>query len=476
MAKLPGTVFTFRAIDNLTRLLGGSRHQICQRSSKKSDSAAVGESLAQDACEETHCKAPKPHDKMHFTKALSKWPCPSSTGPVPAYRILSPTGKLLHPGGRHGSTSDGVKFDPYLDELLQDHKKCLDIYKAMVMSHHLDHILYNAQRQGRISFYMTNFGEEATVIGSAAALDISDPIFAQYREVGALLYRGFGLNNIMNQVMGNIHDLGKGRQMPVHYGSKDLNYFTISSPLATQIPQASGAAYAVKNYNSQNSESKRTIACYFGEGAASEGDFHAGLNFAATLKCPVVFICRNNGYAISTPIQDQYTGDGIGSRGPGYGIQHTYRVDGNDVFAVYEAVARARQIAINDNVPVLIEAITYRVGHHSTSDDSTIYRSKEEVDSWVEQTDPILRLKTWLCENGAWNEEQDVKLVEEIKNQVRETFHAASKFKRPSIDEMFTDVYDVIPWHLQEQKEELERLLQKYPDSSSHQHWAEHHK
>ena len=156
--------------------------------------------------------------------------------------------------------------------------------------------------------------------------------------------------------------------MPVHYGSKDLHFQTISSPLTTQLPQASGSGYAFRLDGED-----RVAMCYFGDGAASEGDFHAALNFAATLKSQTIFFCRNNGYAISTPVSDQYKGDGIVSRGPGYGI-HSIRIDGNDLFAVYQATKEARELCVSKQVPVLIEAMTYRVGHHSTSDDSTRYR------------------------------------------------------------------------------------------------------
>lgn len=141
---------------------------------------------------------------------------------------------------------------------------------------------------GRISFYMTNYGEEASHIGSAAALNNEDVVFAQYREAGVLLWRGFTLQQFVDQCYGNNDDVGKGKQMPIHYGSKELNFITISSPLATQMPQAVGSAYALKGKN-------RITVCYFGDGAASEGDAHAAFNFAATLECPIIFFCRNNG-------------------------------------------------------------------------------------------------------------------------------------------------------------------------------------
>lgn len=140
--------------------------------------------------------------------------------------------------------------------------------------------------------------------------------------------------------------------MPIHYGSKPLNFVTISSPLATQIPQAAGAAYALKGQN-------RVVVCYFGEGAASEGDAHAAFNFATTLASPVIFFCRNNGYAISTPSAEQYRGDGIAGRGAGYGM-NSLRVDGNDALAVYNATRYAKEYALKESKPVLIEALTYR--------------------------------------------------------------------------------------------------------------------
>jgi 2-oxoisovalerate dehydrogenase E1 component alpha subunit len=244
----------------------------------------------------------------------------------------------------------------------------LNAYRHMVLLNVMDTILYDVQRQGRISFYMTNYGEEASHLGSAMALDSNDTVYGQYREVGVLLHRGFSLDDIMNQCYSNSKDYGKGRQMPDHYGAKHLNFQTISSPLATQIPQvcalvdfvvdefcrfysvlflsakAAGAAYAFKMTGQKN----KVAACYFGEGAASEGDFHAALNFAATLECPVLFFCRNNGYAISTPTHEQFRGDGIVSRAPGYGM-HSIRVDGNDFFAVYNATKAARDYAVKNN-------------------------------------------------------------------------------------------------------------------------------
>ena len=189
-----------------------------------------------------------------------------------------------------------------------------------------------------------------------------------------------------------------GKQMPIHYGSKDLNIVTVSSPLTTQVPQASGAGY---NFRVRGDD--RIAVTYFGEGAASEGDFHPALNFAATLRCQTLFFCRNNMYAISTPIDDQYAGDGIAARGVSYGIP-TIRVDGNDIFAVYAATKAARELIMREKRPALIEAVSYRVGDHSTSDFSQRYRGEEEMQKWTDLLakfgNPIQRLEKYLTKRG----------------------------------------------------------------------------
>ncbi|KAI9304380.1 thiamine diphosphate-binding protein [Cunninghamella echinulata] len=322
----------------------------------------------------------------------------------------------------------------------------------------MDHVMYEAQRQGRFSFYMTTFGEEA-LIGVPAALDFKDMIHGQYREAYALLYRGFSLSDCMNQCFSNADDKGKGKQMMVHYASEECNFQAISSPLGTQIPQAAGVGYAFK----LNPNNDRCSVCFFGEGAASEGDFHAGMNMAATLKAPVIFICRNNGYAISTPTSEQYKGDGIASRGVGYGMD-TIRVDGNDFLAVYNATKAARQIALTENKPVLIEAMTYRVGHHSTSDDSTKYRDRKEVEHYKVSDNPIHRFRRYLEKKNYWSQQQEDDLQAKVKQQVMDAFKKAEFRKKPKVDELFNDVYDELPPHLIQQKNELFQLMKKYPE------------
>ncbi|CAL5223012.1 g5463 [Coccomyxa viridis] len=338
-----------------------------------------------------------------------------------------------------------------------DKELALRMYTSMVKLQTMDVIFYEAQRQGRFSFFMTSNGEEATAIGSAAALLAEDHVFSQYREHGVLLYRGFSFLDMANQCFGNVRGHGKGRQMPIHYGSKALNFQTVSAPLATQMPHAVGAAYALKMQGQ-----KAVVAVYFGEGAASEGDFHAALNFAATLSAPVLFICRNNGWAISTPATEQYRGDGIAGRGPSYGIP-SIRVDGGDAQAVYNATLEAREIALEHSSPVLIEAMSYRSGHHSTSDDSSRYRTAEEMQEWRAR-DPVTRFQAFLDEAGWWDSEKEKSLRVAVRKEVVEALTAAQKVGKPPLSDLFTDVYKEMPWHLAEQQEDAYKHAQQHPE------------
>jgi len=350
-----------------------------------------------------------------------------------------------------------LEGNPIVDEPEMDKEMTLKIYENMVKTNIMDNVFHEAQRQGRITFYMTSFGEEASVVASAAALDDLDFVFSQYREQGVLMWRGWSIKQFADQCASNGEDVAKGRQLPVHYGDKALRFVTVSSPLATQISQAAGAAYGLKL------QAKDSVAItYYGEGAASEGDYHAGVNFAATLNCPTIFFCRNNHYAISTPSSEQYSGEGTAPRGLAYGIE-TVRVDGNDVFAVYEATKAARDKAKRDNVPVMIEAMSYRVGHHSTSDDSTRYRSTEEIEAW-NQKSPILRLEKYLKRRDWYDEPRWLQFQKDIRKESITELVKAEKADGPPVDTMFEDVYDVLPTHLQEQQAELRAHMARWPE------------
>jgi 2-oxoisovalerate dehydrogenase E1 component alpha subunit len=376
---------------------------------------------------------------------------PENNAIWPAYRLIDNEGKPV----------DDSKEMPHIALDLSE-ETLVEFYKTMLKLRAMDQIFYDAQRQGRISFYMTNSGEEATHIGSAYAVDDDDMVYGQYREAGVLMWRGFTLQQFADQCFSNSGDPAKGRQMPIHYGSVEHNFQTISSPLTTQLPQAAGAAYAYKL-----AKNGKIVVCYFGDGAASEGDFHPALNMSTTLECPMIFFCRNNGYAISTPVQDQYRGDGIVSRGPGYGMA-SLRIDGNDVFAVYEATKYARELAIRESRPVLIEAMTYRQGHHSTSDDSTRYRGIDEIQDWQKNNDPALRLKNYIKDLGCWNDELDVACQKDMRKQVLKALSEAETKEKAPASSVFEDVYysedGKLPQALALQEKQMNDHIAKYPD------------
>jgi len=356
------------------------------------------------------------------------------------------------------SEGELVNDSKYVDAIPKD--KLIKIYETMVLNAEADEIFNMAQRQNRISFYMTSKGEEAQSVATAAALSDSDLIFPQYREVGLFLWRGLSIGQMANQLTGNCLDWGKGKQMPVHYGSKDMNIVTVSSPLATQLPQASGAGYKFRLDGDD-----RLAVTFFGDGSASEGDFHAAMNFAATLRSQTLFFCRNNMFAISTPVDEQYAGDGIAARGMAYGME-TIRVDGNDVFAVYNAVQEARRIIVEEKRPALIEGISYRLGDHSTSDFSQLYRNEEEMKKVQKLVDdlasPIQRLEKYLLKKGWVEEGYAEKRRKELFKEITTELRRASSEKLPPVEEMFEGVYDELPGHLEEQKAEMLKHFETY--------------
>ena len=364
---------------------------------------------------------------------------PSDEIAIPCFRVLDDAGNSVH-----GDSGEYEVEEPLARKM----------YETMVRLQTLDTLFYEAQRQGRFSFYMTCFGEEAAVIGSAAGLEHADHVFAQYREHGLLLWRGQTLQEFADQCYGNHRDYNKGRQMPIHYGRKDLNVQTISSPLCTQLPQAAGAAYANKLAGYEG-----ITVTYFGEGAASEGDFHAAMNFASTLSCPVLFFCRNNGWAISTPSDEQYTGDGIAGRGQAYGMP-AIRVDGMDALAMYHATKAARQYIVENQSPVILEAMSYRTSHHSTSDDSSRYREISEMKAWKAR-DPVSRFQVWLEGKGWWTESEESELRAEARKEVMKVLDLAERERKRPLRDMVTDVYDEVPQHLERQYEEIKAFALK---------------
>ncbi|CAE8628092.1 unnamed protein product [Polarella glacialis] len=333
----------------------------------------------------------------------------------------------------------------------------VDMMEIMVRSSAYDTVLQTIQRQGRISFYCTNFGEEAASVGSAAALESQDMIWPQYRELGMFLWRGLTAQEMADQNLGNEDDRSKGRNLQVHYCMLEKNIQTVHANLGTHVPQAPGAGYAYKV-----DQEDRVSVAYFGDGSASEGDALTALNFASVYGAQTLFICRNNGYSISTGVDDQYGGDGIAARGPAFGMP-TIRVDGNDLIAVYSATKAARKMCVEEKTPVLLELMTYRLGDHTTSDDSSAYRreSPEEV-ARLKNLGPIPRWRKFLESQGVWDEAKEKALEAHARTEMLEAIRTGEAKKKPPLREMFTDVYTDLPWNLEEQAAYAEAHCREY--------------
>ncbi len=328
------------------------------------------------------------------------------------------------------------------------------ILSDMVLQRIFDDRMYRAQRQGKTSFYMKATGEEAVAITTAAALDRDDMNFPTYRQQGLLIARGYPLVEMMCQVYSNKGDKLKGRQLPIMYSSKDHGFFTISGNLGTQFPQAVGWAMA-----SAIKGDSRIAVGWIGDGATAEGDFHAGMTFAAVYNAPAILAVVNNQWAISS-----FSGIAgaekatFAQRAIGYGIPGL-RVDGNDVLAVYAAVRWAADRARSNLGPTLIEFFTYRAEGHSTSDDPSGYRPAGEAKAWP-LGDPVERLKAHLVELGEWDEERHEALRAECDAEVRKAQKEAERLGilpeqgKDNIESMFEDVYAELTPRLAEQRDE----------------------
>jgi 2-oxoisovalerate dehydrogenase E1 component alpha subunit len=334
----------------------------------------------------------------------------------------------------------------------------------MVLNRALDERMITLQRQGRIGFYIGSIGEEATVIGTTAAMADHDWIFPCYREHGAAFLRGMPLVTFMCDLFGNAGDAMKGRQMPCHEAWRPGRFTSISSPISTQISHAVGAAWAAR----LKGESMVALT-YFGEGGTSAHDFHTGLNFASVRKIPVVFVCRNNGWAISVPRERQTGSETIAQKAIAYGMRGE-RVDGNDLLAVHAATVRARERAAAGEGPTLLECVTYRVEGHSTSDDPRVYRPAELVEPWKKK-DPILRMRRYLARKGALDDAADERLRTEIRVELQAALAEAEAFPaKPPLESLFEDVYAEPLPQQREQLAELERAIAADPRVANPRH------
>lgn len=329
--------------------------------------------------------------------------------------------------------------------------KLTAMYWDMVKARMFDEKLVPVLRQGKTSFYSQSTGMEATQIGLAHAMRPGhDWLWPYYRDQALVLALGVSMKHILAQFMGVASDECKGRQMPHHFSSKEHRVVSVSSSIANQIAPATGMAMAQKYLGLDE-----ITVCTFGDGATSEGDWHAGVNMAAVNEAPILFVCENNQYAISAGLSHQMRSKNVAIKGQGYGIPG-YFVDGQDILAVFSVMQQAAEEVRSGKGPVLVECLTYRIGTHSSADDDSRYRPREEVDLWRNR-DPITRFERFLERQGLMPTGE----IEERKNAIRaELDLAVSELESedgPLWDTMFEDVYSDFPIHLQEQYKGLER-------------------
>jgi pyruvate dehydrogenase E1 component alpha subunit len=328
--------------------------------------------------------------------------------------------------------------------------RLVDAYRWMVLARAIDERCLALQRQGRIGFYAPLMGQEGAQVGCAFALRPEDWLFPAYREMAVALARGATLKSVFDQLIGDAADLSKGRQMPNHFAFAAQHYVSASSPIGTQITQAVGAAMAA-----QYRKDPIVTVAFFGDGATSSNDFHAGMNFAGVFRTPTVFFCQNNQWAISLPRERQTHSRTLAEKAAAYGFSGVV-VDGNDVRAVHRAVAEARARAIAGEGPTLIEAQVYRLGPHSTSDDPKRYRSDAEVSEW-RQKDPIHRLRAELIEMGALDEVRDQQITDDVRAQIAAALDAAEKTAAVASDSFLEDVFAAPTPRLSEERAEFDR-------------------
>jgi len=354
---------------------------------------------------------------------------------------------------------DDGSADPAEVALSDD--RAVDLYRFMILSRELDERMVQLQRQGRIGFYIGAIGEEATVIGTVAGMQDQDWLFPSYREHAGALYRGMPLVTFVCDLLGNAGDRMLGHQMPCHEAWAKGHFVSISAPIATQVPQAVGAAWAARIKGDD-----MVSLTWFGEGATSANDFHTGANFAGVHRVPVIMACRNNGWAISVPRELQTASETIAQKAVAYGI-HGERVDGNDLLAVHAATRRARARAAAGEGPTLLECVTYRVEGHSTSDDPRAYRNADEVERWRAR-DPILRLGRYLGWKKLLGETESEAMRAEAREQVRRAVEEAEAFAaKPALETLFEGVYAEPLWQQREQLEEIRSAIAADPRSAT---------
>lgn len=336
------------------------------------------------------------------------------------------------------------KIKPDLEPKLED-SELRRMYSLMVLTRTADVKALKLQRQGRMGTFAPSLGEEACQVGSAFAVGKKDFVFPYFRDLGTFLTLGLPLKNYYVYWMGN----EEGMRIP-----PELNVFTVSVPVSTHLPHAVGYAMATKIRKQE-----AAVVAYFGDGATSEGDFNEGLNFAGVFKTPNVFICVNNQYAISLPVSRQTAARTLAQKAIAFGYAGV-RVDGNDVLAMYAATKEALEKARSGGEPTLIEAFTYRMSDHTTSDDAGRYRTEEEVNLWAKK-DPVERYKLYLKGKGLWDESFESQVRKEADDVVSDAVEKAENTPPPNLEDFFTYMYKNMTDDLTEELDELKNFLKE---------------
>jgi len=345
-------------------------------------------------------------------------------------------------------------YDPGLTD-----EELLHCYRTMLRARVFDDTCMKLQRSGRISFSIPNLGIEATQVGAASALRRTDWIFPSYRDFGMALYHGVAALAMMHNMFGNASDSARGRQMPAHFSFEEpIHLYSISSPIGTHVPHAVGAARAF-----QLRGGDEVCLVSFGDGGTSSLGFHSGMNFAGVWRAPVVFLCQNNGYAISCPSDAQTASETYAIKAEAYGMPGV-KVDGNDLLAVRQAVVEAVARARRGDGPTLVEARTFRMGGHSTSDDPTRYVPPDVLAEWA-QRDPLERFERFLGKRGLWSAEVREGMLATAREEIQSAAHAAEKTAAPGLETIFSDVYADLPDHLRAQGEAAFDLARRKGDA-----------
>ncbi|MDQ2680533.1 MAG: thiamine pyrophosphate-dependent dehydrogenase E1 component subunit alpha [Candidatus Eremiobacteraeota bacterium] len=311
---------------------------------------------------------------------------------------------------------------------------------TMIMQRTLENRGFQLNRQGKIPFASASEGHEAVQAGAAMAFRRGNDILVPYyRDLGLDLGIGLTPYEVLLSLFARAADHSGGRQFPHHYASKRLGLHTISSVIAAQTSHAVGAAYAIK----LRKERDRAVLTTFGDGATSEGEWHESLNFAAVHKLPIVFLCENNEWAISTPVRRQMAVADVATKAAGYGMAGAM-VDGFDPIACYAAVREALERARGGSGPSLIEAKCYRFLSHTTDDDDMTYRTRQEVDERRKQ-DPVPNFERVLIEQGVLSAEQADALKKSILAEANEATDAAEAMPYPKREDIYANLY-AGPW------------------------------